>query len=173
MAEAIVSIIMGSTSDKPIMSEATEMLNVFSIPFEELVISAHRSPQQLREYLKDIASTNIKVIIAGAGGAAHLAGNIAAQTSLPVIGVPLPTRNLGGLDSLLSTVQMPSGVPVATVAIGGAKNAAILAAQILALSDQKIRETITQYKQELANISVNKAKRFIIEEEEERPIIDG
>ncbi|MCQ9207912.1 MAG: 5-(carboxyamino)imidazole ribonucleotide mutase [Omnitrophica bacterium] len=147
-----VAIIMGSKSDSPIMSEAENMLKAFGIKPEVRVLSAHRTPLATINYTVSARVKGIKVIIAGAGGAAHLAGVIAAHTTLPVIGVPMPTRYLKGIDSLFSTVQMPSGVPVATMAIGksGAKNAAILAVQILALEDKKLEQKIAQFKRKLA-----------------------
>ena len=137
MKKPVVSIVMGSDSDLEIMREAAKALEEFGIAYEIDVTSAHRSPRRTSEYAHGAAARGIKVIIAGAGGAAHLAGVIAAESTLPVIGVPVPSSSLQGLDSLLATVQMPAGIPVATVAIGkaGAANAGILAAQMLALSD--------------------------------------
>jgi 5-(carboxyamino)imidazole ribonucleotide mutase len=132
----IVGVIGGSRSDFPILETAVEILDELEVPNELRVLSAHRTPDQVIDYAGMAAGRGIRVIIAGAGGAAHLAGVIAAKTQLPVIGVPMPTEHLGGLDSLLSMVQMPRGVPVATVAIGNARNAGLLAAQILALSDE-------------------------------------
>ena len=129
---------MGSTSDLEVMSGAFGILSDFGIEFEKRVISAHRTPELMFEYTKALKGRGFGVVIAGAGGAAHLAGVAAGLTTLPVIAVPMATKNLGGLDSLLSMVQMPTGIPVATVAIGGAKNAAILAAEILALQDESI-----------------------------------
>src|SRR5215472_4014547 len=148
----LVSIVMGSDSDLEIMNEAAKALDDFSIAYEIDVTSAHRSPARTAEYARGAASRGVKVIIAGAGGAAHLAGVIAAETTLPVIGVPIPSTALNGLDSLLATVQMPAGIPVATVAIGkaGATNAGILAAQILALSDAGLAEKMTEHKRKLA-----------------------
>ena len=134
----IVGVIGGSRSDFPILEAAVEVLDELEVPNELRVLSAHRTPDQLLVYADTAAGRGIRVIIAGAGGAAHLAGVIAAKTLLPVIGVPMPTEHLGGLDSLLSMVQMPRGVPVATVAIGNARNAGLLAAQILALSDDAL-----------------------------------
>jgi 5-(carboxyamino)imidazole ribonucleotide mutase len=135
---AIVGVIGGSRSDFPILETAVEILDELEVPNELRVLSAHRTPDQVIDYAAMAAGRGIRVIIAGAGGAAHLAGVIAAKTQLPVIGVPMPTEHLGGLDSLLSMVQMPRGVPVATVAIGNARNAGLLAAQILALSDEAL-----------------------------------
>lgn len=141
-----VAIIMGSTSDYDTMSGAEQILSDFGIEFEKRVISAHRTPELMFEYTKGLKGRGFGVVIAGAGGAAHLAGVAAGLTTLPVIAVPMPTKNLGGLDSLLSMVQMPTGIPVATVAIGGAKNAAILAAEILALQDTSVSEKLDAYR---------------------------
>lgn len=141
-----VAIIMGSTSDYDTMSGAEQILSDFGIEFEKRVISAHRTPELMFEYTKGLKGRGFGVVIAGAGGAAHLAGVAAGLTTLPVIAVPMPTKNLGGLDSLLSMVQMPTGIPVATVAIGGAKNAAILAAEILALQDTTVSEKLDAYR---------------------------
>jgi len=147
-----VSIVMGSDSDLEIMHEAAKALTGFDIGYEIDVTSAHRSPQRTAQFAQNASARGIRVIIAGAGGAAHLAGVIAAHTTLPVIGVPIPSTSLNGLDSLLSTVQMPAGIPVATVAIGkaGATNAGILAAQILAVADRKLAEKLDAYKEKLA-----------------------
>lgn len=150
MTKALVGVIMGSSSDLPVMKEAEELLKRFGIPFEERVISAHRAPGQVSDFASGAEARGLEVIIAGAGKAAHLAGVVASKTVLPVIGVPLSSKDLGGMDSLLSTVQMPSGVPVATVAIDGAKNAAIVAAQILAVKYPEIRDKIRVFKQEMA-----------------------
>ncbi len=157
--KAQVAIVMGSKSDMPVMSEAEKMLNAFGIKPEVRVLSAHRTPLATINYAVSARNRAIKVIIAGAGGAAHLAGVIAAHTTLPVIGVPMMTKALKGIDSLFSTVQMPSGVPVAAMAIGsaGAKNAAILAAQILALEDKLLAEKLAQFKKKLA-ASIKKRK---------------
>lgn len=162
MTKALVSIIMGSSSDSDKLKEAEVVLERFSIPFEKQVLSAHRSPEDLIEYVKKAQDRDIKVIIAGAGGAAALAGVVAAHTVLPVIGVPLETTSLKGLDSLLSTVQMPSGVPVATMAVGsaGVKNAAILALQILATVDRKLRTKLIAYKKELVDTVRIQNKNF-------------
>ena len=137
---------MGSTSDYDTMSGAEQILSDFGIEFEKRVISAHRTPELMFEYTKGLKGRGFGVVIAGAGGAAQLAGVAAGLTTLPVIAVPMPTKNLGGLDSLLSMVQMPTGIPVATVAIGGAKNAAILAAEILALQDTAVSEKLDAYR---------------------------
>lgn len=140
----IVSVIMGSKNDFPTLEKACEVLTELEIAYEAKVVSAHRTPERMFEFAKDAKSRGIKVIIAGAGGAAHLPGMVASLTPLPVIGVPVKSKTLNGLDSLLSIVQMPAGVPVATVAIGeaGAKNAGILAASILALGDPKIAKNL-------------------------------
>ena len=142
-----VAIIMGSTSDLEVMSGAFGILDDFGIEYEKRVISAHRTPELMFEYTKALKGRGFGVVIAGAGGAAHLAGVAAGLTTLPVLAVPMATKNLGGLDSLLSMVQMPTGIPVATVAIGGAKNAAILAAEILALGDKAISDKLDAYRE--------------------------
>ena len=142
-----VAIIMGSTSDLEVMSGAFGILDDFGIEYEKRVISAHRTPELMFEYTKALKGRGFGVVIAGAGGAAHLAGVAAGLTTIPVIAVPMATKNLGGLDSLLSMVQMPTGIPVATVAIGGAKNAAILAAEILALGDKAISDKLDAYRE--------------------------
>ncbi|MDP7981800.1 MAG: 5-(carboxyamino)imidazole ribonucleotide mutase [Conexivisphaerales archaeon] len=140
--EPLVGVIMGSKSDWEVMRGSSEVLKLLGIPHEVRVISAHRTPELMFEYAKSAASRGIEVIIAGAGGAAHLPGMTASLTPLPVIGVPVSTKDLGGLDSLLSIVQMPYGIPVATVAVGGARNAALLAARILGISHPEIRERV-------------------------------
>ena len=150
-----VAIIMGSTSDLEVMSGAFGILEDFGIEFEKRVISAHRTPELMFEYTKGLKDRGFGVVIAGAGGAAHLAGVAAGLTTLPVIAVPMATKNLGGLDSLLSMVQMPTGIPVATVAIGGAKNAAILAAEILALGDPAISAKLDEYRKAQADKIIN------------------
>jgi 5-(carboxyamino)imidazole ribonucleotide mutase len=141
----VVGIIMGSVSDMETMAAARDMLNDLGIPFEMRVVSAHRTPVEMFEYAEQAAERGIKVIIAGAGGAAHLPGMTASRTLLPVIGVPVQSKALNGMDSLLSIAQMPKGVPVATVAIGNAANAALLAARILALSDQTVLHRLAKY----------------------------
>ena len=146
----VVGIVMGSDSDWPVMEQAAKTLTGFGVPCESRVLSAHRSPELVRRYAGTAASRGLKIIIAGAGGAAHLAGVIAAQTILPVIGVPIESKSLKGLDSLLATVQMPKGVPVATVAIDNAANAAILAVQCLALSDRRLKRRLASHKRQLA-----------------------
>jgi 5-(carboxyamino)imidazole ribonucleotide mutase len=142
----LVGILGGSKSDFPILVKSGAVLDELGIPYELLVVSAHRTPDRLFEYATSASDRGIKVIIAGAGGAAHLPGMLAAKTHLPVIGVPIPTEHLRGLDSLLSIVQMPKGIPVATVAIGGAENAGLLAGQILAGSHREITERIKRYR---------------------------
>lgn len=161
MSKPLVSIVMGSDSDLEIMREAGKALEGFGIEYEIDIASAHRSPARTSEFAKNAAARGVKVIIAGAGGAAHLAGVIAAETTLPVIGVPIPSV-LNGLDSLLSIVQMPAGIPVATVAIGkaGATNAGILAAQIIATSDTSIAEKIKGHKEKLAKGVEEKSRKL-------------
>ena len=146
----IVGIVMGSDSDLPIMQDAAKALDSFGIKYEIKIISAHRSPHLALDYASNAESNGIEVIIAGAGGAAHLPGVIAALTPIPVIGVPIKSAALNGMDSLLSIVQMPSGVPVATVSINGARNAGILAAQILSVKYPEIRTQIKEFKDRLA-----------------------
>ncbi len=143
---------MGSASDWPNLEPATALLQEWGIGFEVSVASAHRSPQRAQAYAREAAGRGLKIIIAAAGAAAHLAGVLAAETTLPVIGVPLPSSSLQGMDSLLSTVQMPAGVPVATMALGsaGAQNAALLAAQILALNETRLQKKLKEYKRDLA-----------------------
>lgn len=159
MKKPLVGIIMGSDSDLGTMQETAEMLKEFEIPYEISIVSAHRTPKRMFEYAATADERGIEVIIAGAGGAAHLPGMTAAVTSLPVIGVPIESRALKGIDSLYSIVSMPTGVPVATMAIGkdGAKNAAILAAQILGVKYSEIRERVKAYKQELTKKVEKKA----------------
>lgn len=158
----LVSVIMGSDSDLPIMKNSIDVLKNFKVPFEKRILSAHRSPEEVSIFAKAVDKRGIKVIIAGAGGAAHLAGVVASMTTLPVIGVPMDTRYLKGIDSLFSTVQMPSGVPVATVAIGssGAKNAGILAVQILALEDKRLADKLKLHKKKLAIAIKKKNKKL-------------
>ena len=149
---------MGSKSDYPIMKEATEILDEFGISYETEIVSAHRTPEKMMDYSKNAHKRGIKVIIAGAGGAAHLPGMVASNSPLPVIGVPIKSRNsIDGWDSVLSILQMPGGVPVATVALNGAKNGAILAAEILGVNDAKIQKKIINYKSELER-KVNSSK---------------
>lgn len=156
----IVGIIMGSDSDLPVMREAAEVLTQFEVPYEMTIVSAHRTPDKLYSYSKEAKDRGIKVIIAGAGGAAHLPGMVAAMTALPVVGVPVKTSTLNGVDSLYSVVQMPPGVPVATVAINGAKNAGILAAQILGTSDEKVYNAVDKYKKDLEKMVLEKAEKL-------------
>jgi len=150
MDKPLVSIVMGSDSDLLIVKEAAEILNEFAVSYETLVLSAHRSPKATEKYAKTALERGIKVIIAAAGGAAHLAGVMVAFFPLPVIGIPIKTKSLDGLDSLLSIVQMPPGVPVATVGINASKNAALLAIEILAVNDNNLRKKIELYKKQMA-----------------------
>jgi len=157
--QPIVGIVMGSDSDLSIMQDAAEILKHFDIPFELTVVSAHRTPARMVEYANKAISRGLKVIIAGAGGAAHLPGMIAAVTTLPVIGVPIKSSNsIDGWDSVLSILQMPNGVPVATVALNAAKNAGILAAQILGISNDTIANALVDYKNEMDNAVTSKIK---------------
>jgi len=151
-----VGVIMGSDSDWPVMKAATEALAEFDIPFEVSVVSAHRTPQRMLDYATAAASRGLRVIIAGAGGAAHLPGMVASATVLPVIGVPVPLKYLDGMDSLLSIVQMPAGVPVATVSVGGARNAGLLAVRMLASSDAALQERIARFQAELEQLVLDK-----------------
>ena len=162
MSKPLVSIVMGSDSDLEIMREAGKSLEEPGVAYEIDVTSAHRSPDRTAEYAKQAAGRGIRVIIAGAGGAAHLAGVIAAHTTLPVIGVPIAATPLNGMDSLLAIVQMPAGIPVATVAIGkaGATNAGILAAQIIALADSGVAKKMTAHKEKLAQGVEEKSKKL-------------
>ncbi len=148
----LVGIIMGSDSDFSVMSDAVQMLREFGIAHEVEVVSAHRTPDKMVTYAREAADRGLKVIIAGAGGAAHLPGMVASMTTLPVIGVPVPLAKLDGLDSLLSIVQMPGGIPVATVSIGGAKNAGILAARMLGASDPQLRAKLDAYAKQLTDM---------------------
>jgi 5-(carboxyamino)imidazole ribonucleotide mutase len=151
-----VGVIMGSDSDWSVMEDAAHALAEFDVPFEVGVLSAHRTPGRMLDYARSAAGRGLEVIIAGAGGAAHLPGMVAAATPLPVIGVPVPLATLDGLDSLLSIVQMPAGVPVATVSIGGARNAGLLAVRILGTSDAALRTRIEEFQSELADIVLQK-----------------
>ena len=157
---AKVGIVMGSDSDMPVMAQAAEVLEQFGIDFEMTIISAHREPDTFFEYAKSVESRGMKVIIAGAGKAAHLPGMCAAIFPLPVIGIPMKTSDLGGVDSLYSIVQMPSGIPVATVAINGGKNAGILAAKILAASDADLLEKLKAYSEKMKTEVENKAEKL-------------
>jgi 5-(carboxyamino)imidazole ribonucleotide mutase len=152
----LVAVVMGSDSDWSVMSDAAQALKDFGIEYEVEVLSAHRTPERMIEWGKTAASRGIKVIIAGAGGAAHLPGMLASVTTLPVIGVPVPLGKLDGMDSLLSIVQMPAGIPVATVSIGGAKNAGILAARILSTSDKSLEQKLVDYGVSLADLVAEK-----------------
>lgn len=162
MPDPIVSIIMGSDSDLEIMKEAAQALNEFGIEHELQVLSAHRSPELVTKFCKEVPKRGIKVIIAGAGGAAHLAGVVAAHTIVPVIGVPIDSSALKGLDALLATVQMPAGIPVATVAIGkaGARNAGILAAQILAIHSKELQNKLENHKKKLEDSVLEKNSKL-------------
>lgn len=157
---ARVSIVMGSDSDMPVMAQAAEVLEKLGVEFEMTVISAHREPDIFFEYAKTAEARGVKVIIAGAGKAAHLPGMCAALFPLPVIGIPMKTSDLGGVDSLYSIVQMPSGIPVATVAINGGANAGILAAKILAASDEMLLKKLKEYSENLKNDVVKKAEKL-------------
>ena len=160
MSSILVGIIMGSDSDLPIMQEAAAILNDLNIAFELTIVSAHRTPLRMVEYASKAKSRGIKVIIAGAGGAAHLPGMVASLTILPVIGVPIKSSNsINGWDSVLSILQMPNGVPVATVALNGAKNAGLLAAQIIATYDEKLSDALITYKQSLNESVQDKVKK--------------
>jgi phosphoribosylaminoimidazole carboxylase PurE protein len=157
----VVGIIMGSDSDLPVMQETTKVLKQFEVPYEIGVYSAHRSPHRTAEYVRSARERGLKIIIAGAGSSAHLAGVTAAETTLPVIGVPIDSSPLSGFDSLLSTVQMPPGVPVATMGVGksGATNAAMFALQILALGDEKLTKKLGEYKEQLEKSVAEKSKK--------------
>ncbi|NEQ77631.1 MAG: 5-(carboxyamino)imidazole ribonucleotide mutase [Okeania sp. SIO2C9] len=156
----IIGIIMGSDSDLPTMKEAIAICEEFEVPSEVAIVSAHRTPQRMFEYAQTAHQRGLKVIIAGAGGAAHLPGMVASLTPLPVIGVPVQTRTLQGIDSLYSIVQMPGGIPVATVAIGNAKNAGLLAIQILASHQPELLERVQKYRQTLAESVMDKQNRL-------------
>ena len=156
----LVGIIMGSDSDWPTMEQAAKVCEQFNIPHEVKVVSAHRTPMDMSRYARGALKKGLKVIIAGAGGAAHLPGMVASHTVLPVIGVPIESKALKGLDSLLSIAQMPGGVPVATVAIGGGKNAGLLAAEILATNDKKLQDKLSAYKDEMSAESRKKTRKL-------------
>ncbi len=164
----LVGIVMGSDSDWPTLQPAAEVCSEFDVPFETRVVSAHRTPMDMSRYGRTAARRGLKVIIAGAGGAAHLPGMLASHSVLPVIGVPVQSKALQGLDSLLSIVQMPAGVPVATVAIGGGRNAGLLAIQILATHDETLRARLVQYKVRLANESRAKNRTGLFQESQGR-----
>ena len=163
MEKAIVGIVMGSDSDLSVMKEAAKVLSDFKIPYEMTIASAHRSPERTSKYAKSADERGLKVIIAGAGWAAHLAGVVASETALPVIGVPIDSSPLKGLDALLSTVQMPGGIPVATVSIGksGAKNAGLLAVEILALGDERLRDDLNDFRKKMASDVEEKANKLV------------
>ncbi|MBI1221889.1 MAG: 5-(carboxyamino)imidazole ribonucleotide mutase [Bacteroidetes bacterium] len=156
---ARIGIIMGSDSDLPVMQEAAKILDQFNIPYELTIVSAHRTPEKMYDYATTARSRGIQAIIAGAGGAAHLPGMVAAMTELPVIGVPVQSKTMSGIDSLYSIVQMPPGVPVATVAINGARNAGILAAQILGSSDAAVADTVADFKKGMKDEVTAKADK--------------
>ncbi|RZS92140.1 5-(carboxyamino)imidazole ribonucleotide mutase [Cuneatibacter caecimuris] len=160
MSKPVVGIVMGSDSDLPVMSKAAEILDRLQVPYELTVVSAHRTPDRMYDYAKSAKERGLKVIIAGAGGSAHLPGMIAAMTVLPVIGVPVQTKALGGLDSLYSIVQMPPGIPVAAVAINGALNAGLLAAKILAASDEALASRVQVYAESLKVMVEEKAEKL-------------
>ncbi|MBK6667479.1 MAG: 5-(carboxyamino)imidazole ribonucleotide mutase [Saprospiraceae bacterium] len=161
MSNILVSIIMGSDSDLPVMQEAANMLTYFGVAYEMTIVSAHRTPERMFEFAKNAHTRGIRVIIAGAGGAAHLPGMVASLSPLPVIGVPIKSSNsIDGWDSVLSILQMPGGIPVATVALNGAKNAGILAASILATSDEELLRKMIYYKEELKNEVLLKVEKM-------------
>ncbi len=160
MTEPAIAIIMGSDSDLPTMQEAIAVCEEFSVAYEVAIVSAHRTPERMVEFAKQAHLRGLKVIIAGAGGAAHLPGMVAALTLLPVIGVPVASRHLQGIDSLYSIVQMPAGIPVATVAIGSAKNAGLLAVQILAAHEPELLEQVQRYRETLAESVLEKQARL-------------
>jgi len=151
-----VGVIMGSDSDWPVMKAAADALHEFEVGYEVGVISAHRTPLRMLDYARTAADRGLRVIIAGAGGAAHLPGMVASATTLPVIGVPVPLKHLDGMDSLLSIVQMPAGIPVATVSVGGARNAGLLAVRMLAMSDENLRTRLADFAGQLASLVVEK-----------------
>ncbi|NIY66064.1 5-(carboxyamino)imidazole ribonucleotide mutase [Streptomyces malaysiensis] len=160
MSAPVIGIVMGSDSDWPVMEEAAKALDEFEVPYEVDVVSAHRMPREMVAYGENAADRGLKAIIAGAGGAAHLPGMLASVTPLPVIGVPVPLKYLDGMDSLLSIVQMPAGVPVATVSVGGARNAGLLAARILAAHDPGLQAKMREFQDELNTQATEKGKRL-------------
>lgn len=160
MSAPVIGIVMGSDSDWPVMEEAAKALDEFEVPYEVDVVSAHRMPREMVAYGESAADRGLKAIIAGAGGAAHLPGMLASVTPLPVIGVPVPLKYLDGMDSLLSIVQMPAGVPVATVSVGGARNAGLLAARILAAHDPELQAKMREFQNELNTQATEKGKRL-------------
>jgi phosphoribosylaminoimidazole carboxylase, PurE protein len=159
-AGPLVGVIMGSDSDLPVLQGAIDVLGEFGVPCEARVVSAHRTPDVMMEYARTAADRGLRVIIAGAGGAAHLPGMTASVTSLPVIGVPVPLAHLDGIDSLLSIVQMPAGIPVATVGVGNARNAGLLAVRILATRDDALRDKLDRYRDDLATMVRDKDARL-------------
>ncbi|MCU7941914.1 MAG: 5-(carboxyamino)imidazole ribonucleotide mutase [Candidatus Thiodiazotropha sp. (ex Cardiolucina cf. quadrata)] len=165
MNQPVVGIIMGSDSDLPVMQEAAKVLQELQVPYEMTIVSAHRTPDRLYDYAQQAADRGLQVVIAGAGGAAHLPGMVAAISPLPVVGVPVKTSTLSGEDSLLSIVQMPPGVPVATVAINGARNAGILAAQILSTAQPELRQRIIDFKQALEAMVMSKVEAMAEQQE--------
>jgi 5-(carboxyamino)imidazole ribonucleotide mutase len=167
VTDPLVAVIMGSDSDWTVLSDAAQVLTEFDVPYEARVVSAHRAPLDMADYARNAAGRGLRVIIAGAGGAAHLPGMVAALTPLPVIGVPVPLKYLDGMDSLLSIVQMPAGVPVATVSIGGARNAGLLAVRILAAADATLRAAMERFQAQLADTA--RAKNDALAREIERP----
>lgn len=160
MSKPLVGIIMGSDSDLEVMSDAAKILEEFEIPYELSIVSAHRTPDRMYEYAKKAVKKGLKVIIAGAGGSAHLPGMVASLTPLPIIGVPIKTKTIDGLDSLLSIVQMPPGIPVATVSVNGAKNAGLLAVKILGVNDSAVRMKMKEYMETLKNQITQKAGKL-------------
>ncbi|WP_458086623.1 5-(carboxyamino)imidazole ribonucleotide mutase [Streptomyces malaysiensis] len=160
MSAPVIGIVMGSDSDWPVMEEAAKALDEFEVPYEVDVVSAHRMPREMVAYGENAVDRGLKAIIAGAGGAAHLPGMLASVTPLPVIGVPVPLKYLDGMDSLLSIVQMPAGVPVATVSVGGARNAGLLAARILAAHDPELQAKMREFQNELNTQATEKGKRL-------------
>ena len=167
MTDPLVGVIMGSDSDWTVLSDAAQALTEFDVPYEVRVVSAHRTPLDMADYARNAADRGLRVIVAGAGGAAHLPGMVAALTPLPVIGVPVPLKYLDGMDSLLSIVQMPAGVPVATVSIGGARNAGLLAVRILAAGDDTLRSAMERFQAQLADTA--RAKNDALAREIQRP----
>lgn len=161
MSNPIIGVVMGSDSDWPTMKQATDILEQFDVPYEKRVVSAHRTPDDMANYGKEARESGIKIIIAGAGGAAHLPGMLASHTTLPVIGVPIQTSALGGVDSLYSIVQMPNGIPVATVAIGKAQNAGLLALRILSIEDKTIASQLIEFHDGMATESRKKTENLI------------
>ncbi|MES9969505.1 MAG: 5-(carboxyamino)imidazole ribonucleotide mutase [Candidatus Thiodiazotropha sp.] len=166
MNQPVVGIIMGSDSDLPVMQEAAKVLQELQVPYEMTIVSAHRTPNRLYDYAQQAAERGLQVIIAGAGGAAHLPGMVASLSPLPVVGVPVKTATLSGEDSLLSIVQMPPGVPVATVAINGARNAGILAAQILGTAQPELRQRVIDFKQALEAMVMGKVEAMASQKED-------